>query len=1052
MKWPSGLILGPVIAGLVGGALFLGAQTSDENAVSNDTAAATTTSSAAEVNAAATTETSSAAAVADATATTPAATPETSTAMADAVPAPATAATNAPAESPVKEAATTPATTDSGTPAAAAPAEAAPAETTDEAQPVTVSAGGTPAPAASTTEPAKPDSGTQPAATAPAAAPPAEKAKPAEAAETNKPETFDLDRGVPAVTNGKTGAKPAEAEATELPPKKSFWSWFRRDKKPAAEPKVEAGAQIQAVSAAAGATNVPAAEGFKTPEEKLAAQEEVRRQAQEVAGLKALDQAYQAMGRNEFDDALKLFSQAMDSLPSRPQTIAVRNKAREGQAECEYRLALNHYKAGNLAEAKNALRRSLSYNPAFAKANRLNERIKNEESRKIESAARPVPPKQAADYLDKEKRIQAAIARGKQYMAIKEYEKAKYEFRNVLIEDAKNEEAGANLKKIAEEEYSLDSKQMERQQKEMMDQVRDTWTPAVKQEIAGPAVTAGPAEPMDKMRAQVLEKLNRIVIPEMVFRQANIVDVVTFLNEQSIVGDKESPPSDRGVNIILNLRRPGPAAAAPAGETTGTSAEGEITEGAAAGAAFGIPTVTLTLRNIVLLDAIKIITEVTSLKYRIEGNAVVITPADVAVGTIETRTYKVQSTISEIVFSGTTAGGEGEKGGLSTELGGSTITTQAGDVKKFFVDAGVPFPEGTSLVYKPSLNMLIVSNTRENLEKFESILAKLNVVPAQIEIEARFIEVNQEDLEELGVEWLLTDNWEIAMNKSSGAPVPVGARERIQVDKNSFTKGLRYAKNFGDYASDGQLGSLLSISSVLTNPELKFVLHALEQQSHGNLLSAPKVTTKTGANAEIKIVREIIYPTDFEVTPPTSQGSAGSQSQVAPGFVTPQSFEKRDTGVILNVTPNVEPDGFTINLTMLPQVVELADWINYGTWIPDGRGGLQQMNIPQPVFHSRTIATTISIWDGQTVVMGGLIAEIQETSEDKIPFLGDIPLLGYLFKSKTTSSIKRNLLIFVTANLVDPAGNKINKPGTEALATTKTTPGVSAAGGATATP
>jgi general secretion pathway protein D len=149
---------------------------------------------------------------------------------------------------------------------------------------------------------------------------------------------------------------------------------------------------------------------------------------------------------------------------------------------------------------------------------------------------------------------------------------------------------------------------------------------------------------------------------------------------------------------------------------------------------------------------------------------------------------------------------------------------------------------------------------------------------------------------------------------------------------------------------------------------------------------------------------------------------------ISKAFVTPAAFQTRDMGVILNVTPTVGPDGFSIDLVMLPQVVELAEWINYGsTLIDPTTGRAELMNMPQPIFRSRNITTSITIWDGQTVVMGGLINEQQTTTLDKIPILGDIPLLGFLFQSKTSSSKKFNLLIFVTANLVDPAGNKINK-------------------------
>jgi len=145
--------------------------------------------------------------------------------------------------------------------------------------------------------------------------------------------------------------------------------------------------------------------------------------------------------------------------------------------------------------------------------------------------------------------------------------------------------------------------------------------------------------------------------------------------------------------------------------------------------------------------------------------------------------------------------------------------------------------------------------------------------------------------------------------------------------------------------------------------------------------------------------------------------------------------------VILNVTPTVGPDGYTIDLTMVPEVAELVDWIQYGSEVTisspiqnpltglliGSRENRFRYNIPQPVFSSRNATTSIVIWDGQTVVMGGLIREELVTYKDKVPLLGDIPILGRLFRSEGQRSRKTNLLIFVTARLVDPAGKPIHK-------------------------
>jgi general secretion pathway protein D len=210
-------------------------------------------------------------------------------------------------------------------------------------------------------------------------------------------------------------------------------------------------------------------------------------------------------------------------------------------------------------------------------------------------------------------------------------------------------------------------------------------------------------------------------------------------------------------------------------------------------------------------------------------------------------------------------------------------------------------------------------------------------------------------------------------------------------------------------------------------------LHALEQKGHADVLSAPKVTTRSGVEASIRVVTEFIYPTTFDVQ---SGSDAGNNNNGAVGaavvqqntFVSiPQDFETREVGVILTVLPEVSPNGGTINLTMTPQVVTEPTWQQYGSVIRHADGTEDVLNMPQPFFHTRTLTTQISIYDGATVVMGGLITEALTTVDDKIPLLGDIPLLGYLFKTSSQKSEKKNLLIFVTASLVDPGGKRIKK-------------------------
>jgi general secretion pathway protein D len=136
----------------------------------------------------------------------------------------------------------------------------------------------------------------------------------------------------------------------------------------------------------------------------------------------------------------------------------------------------------------------------------------------------------------------------------------------------------------------------------------------------------------------------------------------------------------------------------------------------------------------------------------------------------------------------------------------------------------------------------------------------------------------------------------------------------------------------------------------------------------------------------------------------------------------------------------------TIDLNLVPQVVEFEGFINYGSPIRTinpqllGLSGttaslmgapnsitLTDNIINQPIFSTRKVTTSVSVWDGQTVVLGGLMREDVQKVEDRTPFLGDIPMVGRLFRTNVDQHIKRNLIIFVTARLVNPAGQPVNQ-------------------------
>ncbi len=157
---------------------------------------------------------------------------------------------------------------------------------------------------------------------------------------------------------------------------------------------------------------------------------------------------------------------------------------------------------------------------------------------------------------------------------------------------------------------------------------------------------------------------------------------------------------------------------------------------------------------------------------------------------------------------------------------------------------------------------------------------------------------------------------------------------------------------------------------------------------------------------------------------PPGQAQVVNQA-VQTSAITPNQ-QQVEVGPVLDVIPYVLSDGYTLNLTLIPSLTEFN---GYDT--PPIIPGVNNSSVVQvptilPDFTVRQVVTTVNIWDNQTVVLGGLISSQVQNIKDKVPVLGDLPLMGTLFQSQSKTSVKKNLMIFVTATIVDPAGNRVH--------------------------
>ena len=844
------------------------------------------------------------------------------------------------------------------------------------------------------------------------------------------------------------------------------------------------------------------ATGLAQNVEHISQREIARRQAAIPQGTDSLARGKLAMKDKNFVLAHEEFRVAVTYLPDAVVSGRAHDEAVEGFCESGLRLAEQRIAEGKYAEADALCREILTdqFNPNCGEASELLKHLQTPGY-----FNKTMGPKFIAKIQD----VRQLLVEAEGYYQSGRYDLAFKKYEQVLALDPYNVAARRGQEKIDHTKSQYGENAYNETRARQLWQVEKGWEQPVRQygQAVGPLADAFQKDATGT--ARISNKLNTIIIPRIEFRDASIREAIDFLRQQAAANDP-STEGRKGVDIVLRLipsgtAGPPPAAmqpAVPPAAVTTTSAPGGP-DAAGAGAPPPVPPpiiaqavatapsispsdarITITLNQIPLGEALRYIASQAGLKIKIEPYAVSIIPISEQSADLLTKEYRVPpGFISTTVNVGASAlnaparaaGGGGTAKDTQESTGGHQLVNREG-AKEFLESQGVPFPPGASANFLPQSSRLIVRNTQDNLELVDALVEQANVSgPKQVEIESKFVEITQNNLKELGFDWLL-GQFNIGNNKlfggggttgaATGPGVPPGSPNypfappggapvgQFPLTGGNRSGGMAISANAIDALLFPTLGAsaaapgIFALAGVFTDPQFQVVIHALNQKKGVDLLSAPRVTTKSGQRAVIEIVREFRYPTQFQPPqiPQTFRGgdsgtgvSTGS-SVAAASFpvtpTTPTAFETRNTGVTLEVEPVVGPDGVTIDLNLVPQVVEFEGFINYGSPIrtvqPTLLGAsaqsvvLTENVINQPIFSARKVTTSVSVWDGQTVVIGGLMREDVQKTEDRTPIIGDIPLVGRLFRTNVDQHIKRNLVIFVTARLVNPGGQPVN--------------------------
>jgi type II secretory pathway component GspD/PulD (secretin) len=372
-------------------------------------------------------------------------------------------------------------------------------------------------------------------------------------------------------------------------------------------------------------------------------------------------------------------------------------------------------------------------------------------------------------------------------------------------------------------------------------------------------------------------------------------------------------------------------------------------------------------------------------------------------------------------------GGSASNSGNSSGNSAKSVPDLIDTVKRF-----VPQPGGSDILFNTKAHALIVRNTRENLALTEDIVDALDVRPAQVLIEARFMDVSVSDLRELGVDWVLNSDLQLGGVGNNAATL-------IANPKNATVTTLQNPTALLTDNGDPTLanrGLNLTYQGVLGNAQFQAVLHALQQSGKAKTLTVPRVTALNNQTASIRIGDDFRFFENFTEQDTTRViGINGTSTSVTESHVVPDGTPSlEELGYMLQVTPSVGADYSTINLKLVPQISSVkpeSEWIAYTFGYSESYSTTNGDSAPTPeivklpVFTRQKIDTEVVIHSGETVALGGLAQTKRTKSTTGVPFFSSLPWIGQLFRHDVDIDNVDNLIIFVTATILADTGEQL---------------------------
>lgn len=771
----------------------------------------------------------------------------------------------------------------------------------------------------------------------------------------------------------------------------------------------------------------------ESPSARSLAEEEISRR-REVLKAKAaeLSVADGFLAARKYGEAYEAFGAVLQALPStQPTAASLRAVAAEGTLRSGL---LYSRQLASEADLPGARRVALALNipelgandhstqewlKALADPDRFPKALDSGHRRRVE---------QVTDLLSK---ANSSVELGK-------WDQANALYDEVLRVDPTNVAARRGMERVEQLRGAYLKTAADQARAARLNEVTAAWEQKPAPALGSLAVADSLATPASaQRRVSIASKLAKWRLNKVDFDQVSLQEVVEYLKVRA----RDADPEGKGLDFVL---------AVPA----------EI----------GSKTLTLSLSDVPLEEVLRYVTDQVGAAYRIEDFAVRIVSASDVSGELITRTYRVPpGFLSTAAVQAPAAPADPFAQGQAA-AGATTIARRMG-AREFLESRGIIIAENGSASYLPATNTLTVRTDAKNIELVEALVEQVaGSAPKMALIEVKVMEINGNSIDELGFDWKLgTLGGNIAIgggtggNQQPGAtfttsefpnlagianstlgPVTAGLRSALALDVNKTIESVLYG---GLQNQSARSPAMFSLAGVLTDPQFQVVIRGISQKDGVDVVSKPGVIAKSGQKASVEIMREFIYPTEFD--PPQIPTNIGGNQLFINGVpqptsippipvtpTTPTAFDMRRVGMVLEVEPVISEDSKAVDLVLAPELTEFLGFVNYGTPIysvsTTSVGASNQIELTpnrifQPIFSRRKITTSVKVYDGATVVLGGAITDQEILIDDEIPVLGKIPFIGRAFQSKVKQRRQKNMLMFVTVRVVDPAGRPVNQ-------------------------